>query len=363
MTGGLDIALKGSGEPGLAGLRRALRDALGDDARALSFAGAERLKPRVFRLRFGAEGGCRSVVAKRLGALEAARGQKVAWRWLPAVGLEAGGPGLLGVGGDARGEWVWHVYEDHGDAELAGRETDSACVAAAVRLVAQLHSRFASHPLLAECRWYGSYGIGWYAANLGDALHALDALRAPELVLSADHAALRDRLRDRLARLLADEPRRARALAECGGPETLLHGDLWTTNVFVPRTSRGLVARLTDWDRAGVGPMSYDLSAFLLRFPASRREGIVDLYTRSLEGRAWQVPGIGRLNLLCETAELSRYANHVIWPALAIARERAAWGFAALAEVERWFEALEPVLAAGRAARPRSLSRAAGGRT
>ena len=58
---------------------------------------------------------------------------------------------------------------------------------------------------------------------------------------------------------------------------------------------------------------------------------------------------------------LARYANHVIWPALAIARERAPWGFAQLAEVERWFGALEPVLAPRRAARPPSLRAAAGG--
>jgi hypothetical protein len=36
----------------------------------------------------------------------------------------------------------------------------------------------------------------------------------------------------------------------------------------------------------------------------------------------------------------------VIWPALALIRDRAAWGFEALAEVEGWFDALEPVLPA-----------------
>jgi fructosamine-3-kinase len=33
---------------------------------------------------------------------------------------------------------------------------------------------------------------------------------------------------------------RAQALAESGGPETLLHGDLWTVNTFVMTTPRGL---------------------------------------------------------------------------------------------------------------------------
>jgi hypothetical protein len=257
----------------------------------------------------------------------------------------------------ASGEWVWHVYDDHGETALSGQENDTACVAAVVRLLARLHSRFASHPLLAECRPFGAFDISWFAANVRDAMHGLEALRAPEVALSADDAALRDRLLRRLARLLADVPRRARALAEWGGPETLLHGDAWTSNAFARRSPVGFQARLTDWDRAGVGPMSYDLSAFLLRFPAARREWIVDTYRGALENGAWRPPGGSRLNLLCETAELGRYANRVVWPALAIAREGAAWGFAELAEVERWFEALAPVIP--RSARPAGASGAA----
>jgi hypothetical protein len=45
--------------------------------------------------------------------------------------------------------------------------------------------------------------------------------------------------------------------------------------------------------------------------------------------------------LLCDTAERARYANRVIWPVHALLQERAAWGFPELAEVERWFEALD----------------------
>jgi hypothetical protein len=303
----------------------------------------------------------RSVVVKRLDLLAARRNELVSRRWLPAVGLEAAGPGLLGVAMAARGEWVWHVYQDHGDSELEGHERDTARVAAAARLIAAVHSRFASHPLLAECRAYGGFDISWFTSNLRDAVRSLQTLRPPEVVPSTGHAATRDRLIARLTRLLDDAPRRARALADCGGPETLQHGDLWTSNVFVLRSAEGFCARLTDWDRAGVGPMSYDLSTFLLRFPAGQRRWILDVYTRALENRVWRPPGVARLNLLCETAELSRYANRVIWPALAIAHDRAAWGFEALAEVERWFEALEPVLPRERAPRRRPEPRLAVG--
>jgi len=360
MIEGLEQVLEETREPGLAGLRLALPDVLRAPTGTLRFVGAQKLWSHVFRLRFSAGSAARSVVVKRLGPLEARRSELAAWRWLPAVGLEAGGPGLLGVAAATSGECVWHVYEDHGDAGLVGRETDTAAVAAAVRLIAQLHTRFASHPLLAECRTYRAFDISWFAGNVRDAMRSLAALRPPGVALSADQAALRDRLLARLTRLLDDEPRRARALAEWGGPETLLHGDLWTSNTFVLRTPEGLRARLIDWDRVGVGTMSYDLSTFLLRFPVEQRAWILDLYTRSLENGVWRPPGVSRLNLLCETAELARYANCVVWPALAIGRERATWGFQTLAEVEGWFEALEPVLPRERTSRSRAVRQAAG---
>src|SRR5439155_405772 len=50
-----------------------------------------------------------------------------------------------------------------------------------------------------------------------------------------------------------------------------------------------------------------------------------------------------RVHLL-ETVEYARYANRIIWPAVALLEQRAAWGFEQLAEVERWFDALELAL-------------------
>jgi hypothetical protein len=58
----------------------------------------------------------------------------------------------------------------------------------------------------------------------------------------------------------------------------------------------------------------------------------------------WNVPGKQALNLLFETAELARYANRLIWPALALAVDKADWGFAELEAVEQWFQDLAPVL-------------------
>ena len=42
-----------------------------------------------------------------------------------------------------------------------------------------------------------------------------------------------------------------------------------------------------------------------------------------------------------DTAERARYANRVIWPVQALMQERSDWGFPELAEVERWFQALD----------------------
>ena len=46
-----------------------------------------------------------------------------------------------------------------------------------------------------------------------------------------------------------------------------------------------------------------------------------------------------------------------IWPALAITREGAAWGATELAEVDSWFEALEPVLPEEPASGVRAVAR------
>ena len=39
-----------------------------------------------------------------------------------------------------------------------------------------------------------------------------------------------------------------------------------------------------------------------------------------------------------------RFANRIIWPAIALVIDSAGWGHEALAEIEQWFEQFEPVL-------------------
>ncbi len=153
-----------------------------------------------------------------------------------------------------------------------------------------------------------------------------------------------DRLLERLHGLQEELASRTAALAEIGGPETLLHGDLWPINIFVIPTGQGLQARLIDWDQAAVGPGSYDLSTLLIRFPSNHRHWILELYGEAVASAGWRLPGIEELNYLFETAEWARYVNLLIWPAIAVSRDNPPYALEQLADVERWFIDWKPVL-------------------
>jgi aminoglycoside/choline kinase family phosphotransferase len=265
----------------------------------------------------------------------------VARRWLPTIGLGESGPPVLGSAAERGGTCVWHVYDDLGDFGLDSRLPAPGSVAPAVELIAQMHTRFAEHAMLGEVRLYGGdVGIHFYESNLHDARCALETWRP-----AGEQIGLRDRLLERLGQLRDELPARAQAHSAWGGPDTLLHGDLWTINVFVIPGPDGLRARLIDWDHAGAGPLSYDLSTFLLRFPAQHRSWVLELYRHAVAAAAgWRLPDERKLNYLFETHEYARFANHIIWPAIALATEHAEWGVAVLAEVEQWFKQYQPVL-------------------
>jgi hypothetical protein len=343
MIEGLDNVLEDSGQPGLVELRGLLKQLIGGSDGAGRLIDQHPLQPpvcSVFRLRFGIDGQTRSVVVKRLKPEIARRNELVGQRWLPAIGLRGSCAPLLGRVAARSGGCVWHVYEDLGSWELGTRDPDRERVRAAVELIAQIHTRFASHALLGEVRLHGGdLGIHFFDTNVRDAISALQACQPPRA-----RRALVDRLLERLHTLSAELPHRAQALAELGGPETLLHGDLWAINVFVIPTAQGMEARLIDWDRAGVGPASYDLSTFLMRFPESERLWILDFYRAAVTPAGWRLPDACDLNLMFETAELARFSNRIIWPAIALVQDQADWGFDELAEIEKWFGDLEPVL-------------------
>jgi hypothetical protein len=347
---GLDALFAGGGQ-GLSALRDALAELLGP---ATHLVGSERFGARVRRLHVETVGPRRSLIVKELDPVVAHRNRMLAERWLPAVGLEGLGPGLLACVADPGGRRAWQIYEDWGDGGLDRAHTDRARVRAAVRAVAELHLRFADHPLLGECRlWGGDLGMAFYAVSTRDALRALEALVPLAARLPERTAAARERLMARLQALLDEESDRTRALEELGGPETLVHGDLWTKNVFVLEAGDRLQVRLIDWDHAAVARYSYDLSTFLIRFPSAQRPAILADYEEAVGGCGWRLPGTHALNGLFDTAERARIANRVIWPALALLRNDAPlrnWALEELREVSLWFDRLAPVLPLERSA-------------
>jgi Phosphotransferase enzyme family len=147
---------------------------------------------------------------------------------------------------------MWHVYEDLGDWMLDEHAPDPVRVGVAVELIARIHTRFAGHALIAECcLWGGDLGIHFYTSSVRGAIRSLESLRPPYVELSSERSAVLDRLRERLHKLLDEGPFRAWVMRELGGPETLLHGDLWPKNALVFPTVNGPQARLIDWNRAG----------------------------------------------------------------------------------------------------------------
>src|SRR5438445_13624456 len=118
----------------------------------------------------------------------------------------------------------------------------------------------------------------FFESNVRDAIYALEAWPA-----GPSHEPLRQRLLRRLDGLRRELPDRRRHVEDRGGPATLLHGDLWAENVFVIPGANDLRVRLIDWDYAGVGPSSYDLSTFLSRFASARRGPSLESYHEQMD--------------------------------------------------------------------------------
>ena len=243
----------------------------------------DRLNSQVFRVKSLSNGVGTSVVVKRLTPALAERNELVIRRWLPRIGLPNATPTLVGTIGDSKGTCVWQVHEDLGSSLLDAQNPRADAVAAAVELIARLHTRAASAPILAECRrQLNDLGMPYFVSNVSQAIAGLESLHVLEETFTSAQRVVRDRLLDRLRTLHESIPLRAQLMRELGGPDTLLHGDLWTINTLVIPGSQGLEARLIDWDRAGVGPVAYDVSTFLYRFPADRRLWILSEYRNAL---------------------------------------------------------------------------------
>lgn len=345
---GLDGLLEKARQPALSELRGLLQQVLAGYGSGARLVEEQKLRrSRVYRLRFEVDGQSHSVIAKRFWPSRGLRERAALTRWMPAVGLGAHVPKLLGTAAENTGRLTWHVYEDAGDWTLDRGSFDPDRVRDAIELIAQVHVRFAGHRLLGEIRAGGDRGANFFAACVRDAANALRSLRPPAVDLSAENLALRDRLLLRLDALQREQLSRTADMIELGGVDTFLHGDLWLGNVMVlpPNGGGHRPVLMIDWDHAGVGPVIYDLSTLLVRFKPDRRLWVLDLYRAAVRRQAgWELPDADRLNRVFETCEYARLANALIWPAIAAADLSPVGAFDDLAEIEQWFEKLQPVL-------------------
>ena len=342
MIEGLDGLLEPTGQPGLSELRGAIAQWLGAPRAEGRVVSEERLNRAgsINRVRFEVDGRSVSIVAKRSRALAAQRNHLIVHRCLPAVGLRSGAAAILATAAERSGRYVWHVYEDLGERTL---ETDRgpSAVRAAVRLLSAVHTRFIAHPLLAEARDLGGeFGPGFYRSSVRDAITCLDALPESDRDRSDGRVAVRHRLLERLWALREQEHERTEAIAHLGGPETLLHGDMWLKNVTVGQSGGRAHVRLIDWDHAGVGPLGYDLSTFAHRFCPDERDEVLELYRDALADAGWELPSREELTYVFATFELGRLANCVIWPALA-ARDGVEGALEELAMADDWLRSAD----------------------
>jgi len=301
----------------------------------------EKIKQRVFRLHFDLGNDALILILKCMEGRIARRNELVARRWLPAGGVAEAGPPLLTTIGTQSGESVWHIYRDLGSWSLAEDMDNPRRVTAAVRLIAEIHERFKGHPYMAEFRLYGGdLGIPFIESNLSDAIITLEMITKDHAANESDWSVVA-RLLERVYTIKDELPLRLKMMKDLAGQETLLHGDLWPSNVFVLPDGQ---ARLIDWDHAAAGPPAYDLSTFILRFPQSQRSELIDLYQEATSSSGWEIPEHEELNQIFETCEYARYACRIIWPAIALWESRATWAIDELEEIERWFQTWETAL-------------------
>lgn len=341
MIEGLDALLTDQDPVGMIVLRNSIKELVSGHYGSGRLILQEKIKPRVFRLHFELEAEVLVLILKCMDGRFARRNELVARRWLPAAGLAEMGPPLLRTVGTPDGTWVWHIYRDLGSCSLADDMGSPQKVTTAVKLIAEIHKRFIDHPYMAEFRLYGGdLGVPFVESNLRDATIALESIARGHEV-KANNWTVVDRLLERLYAIMGELPSRLKMLNALAGPETLLHGDLWLENVFVLRNG---YARLIDWDRAGAGPLAYDLSTFILRFPPAQRSELIDLYQQEAQATGWDIPAHKELNAIFETCEYARYACQMIWPAIALWESGASWALQQLEEIDRWFQAWEAVL-------------------
>ncbi len=276
-----------------------------------------------------------SVVVKRIRNWKSRLELLLTDRWLPDARLDGLGPPRLAALAEPDGRYVWHVYEDMGPWGMDRPDADGGAIEAAMQRVADLHAGFARHAMLPEPRFAaGDLGAYFYSRSVRDAVRSVTQLGPPALDLSADEWRIRDDALEHLHRLLDEEQERVQMIEHDAGPETLLHGDLTTANVFVLPTNGRQTVRLIDWDHTGIGPAAFDLSTHVSYYAPDQRRRVLDHYTGAMAERGFPFGEHVDWNHLLATFEAGRLANQIIWVAICIL-QRDGWTFDDLASWSR----------------------------
>jgi len=336
MADGLQALAGSAGEARLAELHRRLMSLCGSPLAPTRGIECRKLARAVHRVILTTQGATKTFIVKRLRSGIAKRDKLVAGSWLPAVGLDGRGPPLLDSC-SADESHTWHIYEDLGNTALDGRIASARELETAIRLIATVHRRFASHPVLEQCRASGKdLSARFYCANIENSIRALQALDPRTATMRNGGLDVRDRLLYRLQTLQQEQQFRIAQLTEYGGPETLLHGDLWPMNVLLTPGQNDSHARIIDWDHAGLGPPVYDLSNFLSRVSKKHRLTLLDIYRGEIEA-VWSLPDTELLNELFNTCQYARLASVALSPALELSNTDEQWALDELREVDGWF--------------------------
>jgi hypothetical protein len=302
----------------------------------------EKLRHRVYRVLFEVNGVCRSLIVKSSRVERAERSRMTLRYWLPAVGLDHIGPVLLGATQQQNGA-IWNVYVDHGRRTLIDDPSDSAAATAAIRTVAELHSRFMGHSLLAECRNSGQTLDPYvYESSVMAALSALESIE--DLVGVTDAAILQESLTKRLRVLAQEVGLRTRLLKTLSGPQTLLHGDLYPSNIVLPNGLDGPLSRIVDWDHLGVGPVGFDLVFLLGNLSEELRLDALECYRSLMRNLFDRWPTEREWNTLFDTFQFVRLAKCVTSFANAILVGEVEYGVRKLRDADQWFQDVRPVL-------------------